>query len=527
MHAKKLLSLALSALAAVTLLASCGSRWDYSREAVKAANEAQGENLRVEFQIDQKLTNALHAAVEDNIQPADVEKAMLADASLKELLTSGYRLNIYAEKADVKAEDAAQKIAEDHILSLLSGCKDEGCISMVKAENNYFYEAVLTYKEGSSGGGGGHEPGEPDDKPEKPVIQYSVIVVTKPEDEDLGTVTPSAAKVEEGGDITFTVQPNDGVNVTDITVTVNSGSIKYEYDAENSTYAINDIKSDVTITVTFEVAGPPPFPVQWEQTTKTLTFQMGEDSTGTKMNAATAMGNTSILTEESAKKGLQIQADWLLENDPENYFDPAEFNFQLIEHLVITGDSGVTEIADHQPEFYIDSQPQLSVKPYLFLGSTLSTVSMSGVKKIGNYTFWGCVFLTNFEANGVTDIGDSAFYGCGQQSGNTIINIASTGDLTVGEEAFCFAQGLKEVNLTAKTISIGADAFNNSYSLNSLTLNGEVTSVGKNALSGPGSRSILTIYYDLGEEAFAKVCPNEQISNSGLEEGDYIFKTIS
>ena len=41
MHAKKLLSLLLSALAAVTLLASCGSRWDYSREAVKAANEAR------------------------------------------------------------------------------------------------------------------------------------------------------------------------------------------------------------------------------------------------------------------------------------------------------------------------------------------------------------------------------------------------------------------------------------------------------------------------------------------------------
>ena len=85
MHAKKLLSLLLSALAAVTLLASCGSRWDYSREAVKAANEAQGETLRVEFQVDQKFTNALHDAVEENIQPADVEKAMLADASLKRL----------------------------------------------------------------------------------------------------------------------------------------------------------------------------------------------------------------------------------------------------------------------------------------------------------------------------------------------------------------------------------------------------------------------------------------------------------
>lgn len=138
--------------------------------------------------------------------------------------------------------------------------------------------------------------------------------------------------------------------------------------------------------------------------------------------------------------------------------------------------------------------------------------------------------MTNFEANGVTDIGDEAFYGCGgQQSGNTTINIASTetGNLTIGKEAFCFAQGLKEVNLTAKTISIGVDAFNNSYFLNSLTLNGEVTSVGEGALSGPGSRLILTIYYNLGEDAFAKVCPDGQISNSGLEEGDYIFKTTS
>ena len=163
MHAKKLLSLLLSALAAVTLLASCGSRWDYSREAVKAANEAQGETLRVEFQVDQKFTNALHDAVEENIQPADVEKAMLADASLKELLTSGYRLNVYALRADVDAEEAARTIAEEQILPRLSGCKDEGIISMVKADNDYFYEAVLTYKESSAGGGGGSEPGKPDD----------------------------------------------------------------------------------------------------------------------------------------------------------------------------------------------------------------------------------------------------------------------------------------------------------------------------------------------------------------------------
>ena len=524
MYAKKLLSLALSALAAVMLLASCGSRWDYSREAVKAANEAQGENLRVEFQTDQKLTNALHAAVEDNIQPADVEKTMLADASLKELLTSGYRLNIYAEKADVKAEDAAQKIAEDHILSLLSGCKAEGCISMVKAENNYFYEAVLTYKESSSGGGGGHEP---DDKPEKPVIQYSVTVVTKPEDEDLGTVTPSASKVEEGGDITFTVQPNDGVNVTEITVTVNNGSIKYEYDAENSTYAINDIKSDVTITVTFEVAGPPPFPVQWDQTTKTLTFQMGEDSTGTKMNAATAMGSTS-LTEDAVRKGLQIQADWLLENDSGNYFDPASFNFQLIEHLVITGNSGATEIADHQPEFYFD--PQYSVKPYLFSASKLSTVSMSGVEKIGKYAFSFCPFMTEFNASGVSKIGEQAFVSCSVIADTMVVHITSPKTLNIGEKAFEQCTHLQSATFSGDSISISIEkeAFRNANRLESLTLDGTVTKIGENALKFEtyGNISTPTIYYAGTLEEFVNACGGD-ISKAGLKEGEYIFETIS
>ena len=223
MHAKKLLSLLLSALAAVTLLASCGSRWDYSQEAVKAANEVQGETLRVEFQIDQKFTNALHDAVEENIQPADVEKAMLADASLKELLTSGYRLNVYALRADVDAEEAARTIAEEQILPRLSGCKDEGIISIVKADNNYFYEAVLIYKESSSGNGGGgsSEPGQPDPQP----TMYKITVENY--DTSLGTVT-APEEVEKGGSFTFTVTPkNENVEVT---VSV-SGTC--EFDAEN------------------------------------------------------------------------------------------------------------------------------------------------------------------------------------------------------------------------------------------------------------------------------------------------------
>ena len=359
MHAKKLLSLLLSALAAVTLLASCGSRWDYSREGVKAANEAQGETLRVEFQVDQKFTHALHDAVEKNIQPADVEKAMLADASLKELLTSGYRLNVYALRADaslkelltsgyrlnvyalradVGAEEVARTIAEEQILPRLSGCKDEGIISMVKADNNYFYEAVLTYKESSSGGGGGSEPGKPDDKPEEPVNQYTVTVVTLPEGEDLGTVTPSATEVEEGGEVTFTVEPNDDVTVVSIAAQVGeTASFTYEY-VEGTKYTISDIHGNVTITVEFKLE-PPVFPVEWNAATGTLTFQVGSDGT----TAATTM-NSESLTEKAVRKGLEQQATWLTEHGFES-FDASAFDLKgQVKYLIVKDDSGVSSI---------------------------------------------------------------------------------------------------------------------------------------------------------------------------------------
>ena len=114
-------------------------------------------------------------------------------------------------------EDSARSIAEVHILPRLSGCKDEGVISMVKADNNYFYEAVLTYKEGSSGGGGGSEPGKPDDKPEEPDPQPTTYTVETIYDTELGIVE-APETVEEGGEVTFTVEPNDDVTVVSITV---------------------------------------------------------------------------------------------------------------------------------------------------------------------------------------------------------------------------------------------------------------------------------------------------------------------
>ena len=150
MHVRKRIFAFLLAALAMALLTACG-KWDYSREAMKAANGAQGENVRVTFEIDQKFTTSLRGAAEDNIQPADVKNAMAMDKTIEKLLTSGYRLDIYALRADTDAAKAAAQLA-DEFVSRLAGCEEKGYISMVKADNGYFYEAVLVYRHGGNGG---------------------------------------------------------------------------------------------------------------------------------------------------------------------------------------------------------------------------------------------------------------------------------------------------------------------------------------------------------------------------------------
>ena len=157
MHVRKRIFAFLLAALAMALLTACG-KWDYSREAMKAANGAQGENVRVTFEIDQKFTSSLRAAAEDNIQPADVKNAMAMDKTIEKLLTAGYRLDIYALRADMDAAKAAAQLA-DEFVSRLAGCEEKGYISMVKADNGYFYEAVLVYRHGGNGGAG--DSGEP------------------------------------------------------------------------------------------------------------------------------------------------------------------------------------------------------------------------------------------------------------------------------------------------------------------------------------------------------------------------------
>ena len=501
MHAKKLLSLLLSALAAVTLLASCGSRWDYSREAVKAANEAQGETLRVEFQVDQKFTNALHDAVEENIQPADVEKAMLADASLKELLTSGYRLNVYALRADVDAEEAARTIAEEQILPRLSGCKDEGVISMVKADNNYFYEAVLTYKESSSGGGGGgHEPGKPEEPDPRPTM-YRITVAEY--DTSLGTVT-APEEVKEGGSFTFTVEPGENADVTSVSV---SGTC----DFDEETYTVSNVQSDITITVVFEEKEEE-YPVQWYETDS----KDGKYEAGTlifRKGASDVMGN-KILTLDAAIKGLKAGQYAANPTAAEN------FSFQDVVHLIVEENSGVTEIKGYT---------ETEAKEVMISGDlsdtfwgqsgSLRIVELYGVETVGAMFFYGSnvedITLYN---RGNISIGYAAFAG---SKFLVNINIEAEINLVIGKEAFSdgFVTGSgSTATLKGENIEIGEAAFELAHELSDITFSGKITNVGEHAFDQHGD---LTIHYQPGADEFATHCPESKLENVGLTEENF------
>ena len=176
MNAKKLLSTLLSAVMAVTALASCGEGTNYSNEAVKAANEAQST---VVFETDSDLAKSLQDALEDYTQTSDIKTAMVADENLKDLLTSGYQLDVYAAQGE-DAEAAAQAIAQQYIVNIVSGKQSEGKIAMILHKGNgYYYAAVLTYRTGGGSGSGGSGGSSSGDGDEDNTVVLTEIKVTK------------------------------------------------------------------------------------------------------------------------------------------------------------------------------------------------------------------------------------------------------------------------------------------------------------------------------------------------------------
>ena len=244
MNAKKLLATLLSAVMAVTALASCGEGTNYSNEAVKAANEAQST---VVFETDSDLAKSLQDALEDYTQTSDIKTAMVADENLKDLLTSGYQLDVYAAQGE-DAEAAAQAIAQQYIVNIVSGKQSEGKIAMILHKGNgYYYAAVLTYRTGGgsgSGGSGGSSSGD-DGEDNKPV-SYSITV----EIEGNGTAT-APSTVKAGESCTITTTPAAHHKVTDVTAVDKNGK-NVTISSSNNQYTIDKVNSDITVTVKFE-----------------------------------------------------------------------------------------------------------------------------------------------------------------------------------------------------------------------------------------------------------------------------------
>lgn len=149
MYARKLLSLVSTAVFAVVMLAGCGGS-NFSSAAAKAANKAQST---VVFETDARLTNSLQDALEASADPTAIRQAMVEDDNMDELLKSGYRLDVLTVGGS--DGDAAADALAEYIKDIVSGREKEGYISLVKADNGSFYAAILTYRNGGSGGSGG------------------------------------------------------------------------------------------------------------------------------------------------------------------------------------------------------------------------------------------------------------------------------------------------------------------------------------------------------------------------------------
>lgn len=231
MNAKKCLTMLMSAALAVTTLAGCGGSNDFSREAVKAANEAQSS---VTFETDATLTKALRNALKDNTQTNDIKLAVEADESMEGLLTTGYDLDVHAVAAENK-DAAADAIAQLIVQNDISGKKSEGKLAMAQHDgNNYYYAAVLTYVSSGSGSGEGEKPA-PEEKFTLDSIDVSAPTKVEYWDgEELNTAGMTVTanyKGDQGNtkeepielnacEITPTTLANDGEENSSVTITV-------------------------------------------------------------------------------------------------------------------------------------------------------------------------------------------------------------------------------------------------------------------------------------------------------------------
>ena len=81
-------------------------------------------------------------------------------------------------------------------------------------------------------------------------VEPEEYTVTASVDGGNGTITPESAEVEAGGSVDFTIMPNEGYEISD--VTVNGTSVIDDVDKENGTYTLSNVNEDTAVVVTFK-----------------------------------------------------------------------------------------------------------------------------------------------------------------------------------------------------------------------------------------------------------------------------------
>lgn len=213
------------------------------------------------------------------------------------------------------------------------------------------------------------------------------------------------------------------------------------------------------------------YPVQWDESTGTLTFREG---------AFAIMGGTSILNEQSTLEGLNAEQG----KAEGKTFNSENFSLMDVVHLVVEGNSGVTEIAA--------GVVNNSLVPGFWASQKLETIELHGVESIGDAAFVSCRNLQNITISGSNDltIGDMAFSSDARYCNVNTVNISAQKSITLVKGAFqnTFVGGVdKKVVFSAQEITIGENAFFPCSAHVEMTFDGEVTAVGGSAFGTLGA----------------------------------------
>ena len=357
---------------------------------------------------------------------------MTMDKSIEKLLTSGYRLDVYALRADVDADQAAAQLA-DEFVNRLAGCEDEGFISMVKAENGYFYEAVLVYKHGGGSSGGGNGSSDPEVKPEPDPepepVEYAVIW-----DNSTKTLTCRATKTTQAW-----------------------------MEMESTTLSENAVKTALS--------------KQGEEALEGFSLRNVEKLVIENQSGLMSIGKNAFGSFVAG--GSQVENTTLREVDLSSIMTIGNDTFANCVNLEKVYAPQVISVGLRA--FYNCETLKSVDMPYLNnIGNTeafaecssLTTVNMPVLTEIPNDTFRDCTSLTTVNLPRAEIIGSGAFMSCGLSE----ITLPAATD--IGINAFWLCKSLQSIDLP-KAHTFGAQAFNSCSALNTVKLGTKLQSVGK------------------------------------------------